>query len=686
MSYKKELILISKLTILLGGLVAVGWLLNISILKSVLPGYVSMKFNAALCFIVAGVGFKLCIIRKYHIVCIVLSIFLIVLGFSTFLQDILNCDLGIDDLFLPVKSSSIPDGLHPTRMATTASLCFTFLGLSFLFIYNNRLKIIGQYMLHFITLIAFIAITGYLLNIPALYKLSFFSAMAIHTAVAFFIVSIGVSFINWQTGITGLFTGNRIGNQMARKLFPKMIIALFILSFLRIETHEYQLVDVKFGIALFAISFVFVGLFLIWDTALLLNKIDVKRENAENELILTNKNLEETVKLRTVELNNALEGAQTAEANLKAVFDSAHVSIIETGINGIIKNFSKGAEVLLGYKSEEVVGKGTPEFIHLEKEIKERENELTKVFGKEVKGNDVFIEYPKLGKYDSRQWTYVRKNGTTFPVQLVVTAVKDQHENITGFLGIATDISDLEKAKSNLEILTEQLQRKNNQLLNFANITSHNLRSPVSNLNMVLYLYKESEDSEEKETLMAHFETLIKHLTETLNQLVDSLTIQEDKGMHREWLSFQDTFNKTKEIFIGTILETRAVITADFSASPQIEYPKSYLESIFLNLLSNALKYRSPDRVPQITFKTAQCNNTTVLKVSDNGLGIDLKKHSDDLFGLSKTFHPNPEAKGVGLFMTKLQIEAMGGSITTESEVDKGTTFTIVFNNEVLEQ
>jgi len=174
-------------------------------------------------------------------------------------------------------------------------------------------------------------------------------------------------------------------------------------------------------------------------------------------------------------------------------------------------------------------------------------------------------------------------------------------------------------------------------------------------------------------------ETVVKHLTETLDHLVDSLKVQEDKGKERETLQFQEVFNKTKEIFIGSILAYNAKVKADFVEATQIDYPRSYLDSIMLNLLSNALKYRSPDRVPEILFKTHRTQGGVKLTVSDNGLGIDLEKHGNKLFGLNKTFHRHAEAKGVGLFMTKIQIEAMGGSIEVKSEVGKGTTFTVNF-------
>ena len=99
-----------------------------------------------------------------------------------------------------------------------------------------------------------------------------------------------------------------------------------------------------------------------------------------------------------------------------------------------------------------------------------------------------------------------------------------------------------------------------------------------------------------------------------------------------------------------------------------------------LNLLSNAIKYRSARRIPNVHFQTTSRNGDTIMSVSDNGLGIDLKKHGNSLFGLNKTFHEHAESKGVGLYITKKQIEAMGGYITAESEVEKGTTFTVFFD------
>jgi signal transduction histidine kinase len=127
------------------------------------------------------------------------------------------------------------------------------------------------------------------------------------------------------------------------------------------------------------------------------------------------------------------------------------------------------------------------------------------------------------------------------------------------------------------------------------------------------------------------------------------------------------------------IAETEAQLICDFSEAPHVHYPKIYLESILLNLLSNALKYNSPERTPIIHFKTYYYHKDLVLEVSDNGLGINLERHGHHVFKLRKTFHRHPESRGIGLFMIKNQIEAMGGEITLSSKQHEGTTFYINF-------
>ena len=105
----------------------------------------------------------------------------------------------------------------------------------------------------------------------------------------------------------------------------------------------------------------------------------------------------------------------------------------------------------------------------------------------------------------------------------------------------------------------------------------------------------------------------------------------------------------------------------------------AFLESILMNMLTNAIKYRSPDRALILKYSCEQIEDYCVLKIEDNGIGIDLDKHRNSIFGLFKTFNGNSDSVGLGLFMTKNQVELMQGKIEIESTLGKGTIFKIYF-------
>ncbi|MCB4797410.1 PAS domain-containing protein [Neotamlana laminarinivorans] len=235
------------------------------------------------------------------------------------------------------------------------------------------------------------------------------------------------------------------------------------------------------------------------------------------------------------------------------------------------------------------------------------------------------------------------------------------------------------ETNKNLEILAEELTKQNTQLSDFAQITSHNLRAPVSNLNSLLELYHYSDNLEEKRLLFEKFDTVVGHLTSTLNTLVNALKTKSS-AVKREIIYFNDVLNTTKNLLFFQISENKVIINSDFEEVEKISYNRDYIESIFLNLMENAIKYKAPNRTPIIDIYTKINENGSIkLIIKDNGLGINLNRHGKKIFGLNQVFHKHPEAKGVGLFMTKTQIESMGGSIFVSSEVDEGTTFVINF-------
>lgn len=240
--------------------------------------------------------------------------------------------------------------------------------------------------------------------------------------------------------------------------------------------------------------------------------------------------------------------------------------------------------------------------------------------------------------------------------------------------------TELNTRNEEMKLLTSQLLNQNKQLEDFTHITSHNLRSPAGNLTALLALYKEQENPEEKQNIFNMFETVVSNLNETLNDLIEVVQIKKDVKVERQDIYFESVLKKIQDILRGEIIRTGTVIQYDFSKAPVLHYPKTYLESIILNLLTNAIKYRSPDRKPVIEIESFKEDNGVRLIVKDNGIGIDMKAHGHKLFGLYKTFHHNPDAKGLGLFITKSQVEALGGEISAESAVNKGMVMSIKFN------
>ncbi|PQB08201.1 hypothetical protein BST83_14435 [Polaribacter filamentus] len=367
-----------------------------------------------------------------------------------------------------------------------------------------------------------------------------------------------------------------------------------------------------------------------------------------------------TVKVAQIELNKVNE-------ELNAILDSGTIAIIRTDTNGIITYFNEGAETLLGYKSEELVNKETPAIFHDKEEILKLSKEFSTEYNKEINGFDIFTTIAKENNVHPKKWRCIKKDGSSLIMQVSISAIQDKDNNIIAILGVGVDITKL----------TEQ----NNQLANFAQIASHNLRAPVSNLNSLLDLYDTCETTEEKEFTFGKFRTVIAHLSETLNTLIEAIKIKETKQSKIEikTLYFSEKLKKTEEIISEEISRLNAVITSNFSATDTIKYNESYLESIFINLISNSLKYSSPERPPKIEVTTTINEGKIELKITDNGLGIDLKKHGHKLFGLNQVFHRHKDSKGVGLYIIKNQIESLKGTISCNSEVNKGTTITVTF-------
>lgn len=247
---------------------------------------------------------------------------------------------------------------------------------------------------------------------------------------------------------------------------------------------------------------------------------------------------------------------------------------------------------------------------------------------------------------------------------------------------LALDISAKKAAEESIEKNLEILTFQNRQLLDFCNIVSHNLRSPLVNMSMLIGFIEESSDEEERRVYIEKLKPVIDGLNETFEELVESIQIRQDSEIKSDKIDIKESFEKIIAGFEGQIIQSEAIIETDFSQAPTIYYPTKYWYSVLQNLISNAIKYRSPDRRLTIKIKAEPISdNKILLSVQDNGLGIDLKRHQNNIFKIRKVFHRHPDAKGFGLFITKTQVEAMKGKIWVESVPDVGSTFFVIFND-----
>jgi len=254
--------------------------------------------------------------------------------------------------------------------------------------------------------------------------------------------------------------------------------------------------------------------------------------------------------------------------------------------------------------------------------------------------------------------------------------------DITGKLvklrGVFMDIEKYKNSEIALKGSIEVMTQSNLQLKNFTHILSHNIRNHANNISQLTSFIETDGLDEENADLFQRIAKVSQGLNTTLDDLSEAIKIQEN-SLLSDKLNFEEVISGVLEILQSDLDSNEVEIRKELWTS-QVVFPRLYMDSIIMNLVTNAVKYRKPDVAPIITLRTyTDGNNRVVLECEDNGLGIDLEIHGKKIFGLYKTFSDRKDAHGVGLFLTKTQVESQGGQIYVDSELNVGTTFKIIF-------
>lgn len=364
------------------------------------------------------------------------------------------------------------------------------------------------------------------------------------------------------------------------------------------------------------------------------------------------------------ELKTAQLQLVTSEESLQGAFENSSVGMALVGMDGRFIQVNQSLCNSLGYTNSELLQLTFQDITHPD----DLEIDLA-LLREVVEGKRSTYQIEKR---------YFDKRGQLVYVLLTVTSVKKIDGEISHFISQIVDISSRITAEKKLKGLLQLTTNQNNSLLNFAHIVSHNLRSHAANLTMISeFLLDETLAKEERKDTLTMLGRASHGLNETIAHLNEVVQVKLETEKKLKVVPLQKTVNKILMDVNALIIENKIQVKVDVPDKMNVKGVTAYMESIILNLVTNAIKYRDPKKECVLTIHANDEGQYIELMVEDNGLGIDLERYGQKLFGMYKTFHGNKDARGIGLFITKNQIESMGGRIEVESEINIGTKFRV---------
>lgn len=253
-------------------------------------------------------------------------------------------------------------------------------------------------------------------------------------------------------------------------------------------------------------------------------------------------------------------------------------------------------------------------------------------------------------------------------------------DKVVGIVCYSRNITERKLAEIERNQITHDLMQRNRDLEQYAFIVSHNLRAPTANIIGFSEALKEDIlDEEQRKEMTQGLSISVNKLDNVIKDLNKILQIKRSSEENKEEVCFSKLVDDIIVSMANVISKCNAKITYDFSQVDSMYTLMPYMNSIFFNLISNSIKYRKSTEFPQIQITSYNQKEKVILNFQDNGIGIDLSKNGDKVFGLYKRFHFHVEGKGMGLFMVKKQVEALGGNISVFSKPNEGTLFTLEF-------
>lgn len=363
---------------------------------------------------------------------------------------------------------------------------------------------------------------------------------------------------------------------------------------------------------------------------------------------------------------SAEKSTQKELEKLSLIPGKAMSSMVITDASGKIEWVNRQFTKVTGYSRLEAVGKKYSELLQ----------------GPET-GPGTALDIQSLNNTPlSAEVLNYRKSGEKFWSKMYINPILDDEGKVAQYFAIQFDVTERKQAEDKMRSLTEDLTRKNMELQQFNYIVSHNLRAPVANIvGLVSLLEKLDRENESFPKLLDKLRQTSLGLDTVMKDLDEILSLHDPDAQNiQEEVCLQPVCDEVTNSLQDKIEELGATVHVAIPDEVCIRANRAYVYSIFHNLISNALKYRDKDRAPVVSITYAKEDRQHVIKVEDNGIGIDLAKFGGRLFKLYGKLERRTEGRGIGLYMVKAQVEAIGGTIDVESTPGTGTTFYIRFN------
>jgi PAS domain S-box-containing protein len=647
-------------------LVLIGWCYDIALLKRPVWSYISMNPISAVCFIFSAVSLC-CLFKK--VPCkfsryLIKSFSLVVIFIASVKLSaiVFNHSFGIDSWLFSkklVQDKAEGNGINHMCMFTAINMVLLGFATFFSALKNKRSKTIASHLASATLSISGFTFIGYIFKVIDIYGLRSHISMPFYTTICFMFNSLAILFYNRNAGYMKTITSAFTGGFMARLLIPTVVGVPVLIGYIWLIVYKWHPYSVELGVTLLTTCIVIVFCVIIYRFALALNKTDTAKRQAEKKLMHLNRQLEQKVIERTRE---ALEHAdKLKEAQAIASMGNWDIDLA-TGKS----TWSDEMFRILGLQQEEQEPSTAvfTTFIHPDDIDNIRQKMADSSAALENSSFTCrFIRKDRMVRHCFSQWKYIL-NEEGKPIRL--------H-------GILQDITERKQAEEERSGMIEELVQRNTDLEQFAYIVSHNLRAPVAN---IVGFSKALQRPELDDTTRARFKegllSSAQKLDIVIKDLATILQVRRAVSEPKQPVSLVELVEDVRSSISNMIEKENVDIQYDFSIR-EIMALKTYMHSIFYNLISNSIKYRQPDLPPVIKISSRKKDNKIELIFSDNGMGIDLATRHDQVFGLYKRFHPHIEGKGVGLFMTKTQVETMGGKIMINSEINKGTEFKMEF-------